>query len=192
MNPRHLWPLAVLVLGASIAVAAFLLRPSPPAAAVPTTPPPVAPAPTPPPPPPPAPSVTESASPTSSDPLLRLWQTSIRVRDAKGVTNAQSALLARESEYREPLMKMAKEDADPRIRAFCVAILGRMKAVPPEAFFLDRLDDASEHPRMSTLQALEKLGTAAALPKIDRLASSDAVQGVRTAAAQAAKAVRSR
>jgi hypothetical protein len=89
-------------------------------------------------------------------------------------------------------MKMATEDADPRIRAFSVAVLGRMKAPPPESFFLDRLEDASEHPRRSSLHALEKLGSAASLPKIDRLASADPVGSVRGDAAKTAKAVRSR
>ena len=45
----------------------------------------------------------------------RPWQTSIRNRDEKGVVRAQSEFLAREAEYREPLMKMATEDADPPV-----------------------------------------------------------------------------
>jgi hypothetical protein len=189
MNPRLFLPLAVLLIGAAIAVAAFLLHPSPPAAA-PGVPPPVTPSPAPP--PAPAPTVTEVAPPAPTDPALRLWRTAIQFHDEKGVLKAQSVFLAREEEYREPLIKMAKEDAEPRVRAFCVAVLGRMKKPPPEAFFIDRLDDASEHPRRSSLQAIEKLGTAAALPKLDRLASSDPVETVRVDAARAAKAVRSR
>lgn len=145
------------------------------------------PVPPPPPPIPPPPPPT-----TSSDPVLRGWQNAIRARDAKGVLNAQSAFLDREGEYREKLMEMAKGDSDPRIRAFSVAVLGRMKAPPPEAYFVDRLDDASEYPRTSALEALEKIGTGACLPKVDGLASADPVESVRTAAAKAAKAVRSR
>lgn len=153
--------------------------------------PPVA-APTPPSPPVPPPTPKFPGSPTSSDPVLGRWQTAIRVRDANGVMSAQSAFLEREEEYREKLVAMAKEDADPRIRAFTVAALGRMKAPPPESFFVERLDDASEHPRVSALQALEKIGTGACLSKVDALASSDPAAGVRSAAAQTAKAVRSR
>jgi hypothetical protein len=193
MNPRILRPLVVLAVAASLGVGAYFLRPRTAPPVVPKTTPPVAPAPAPAPAPAadPAPAPAPSTS-TSSDPLLAHWQTSIRNRDQKGVVSAQSTFLAREGEYREPLMKMAKEDADPRIRAFCIAVLGRMKTPPPEEFFLDRLEDASEHPRRSSLQALQKLGTAAALPKVDRAASSDPVESVRVAAAQAATAVRAR
>jgi HEAT repeat protein len=189
MNPRLVLPLAVLVIGAAIALAAFLLHPSAPTI-VPKVPPPATPAPAPP--AAPAPAPTEAAPPAPSDPNLRAWRTAIQFHDEKSVLRAQSAFLAKEEEYREPLAKMAKEDADPRVRAFCVAVLGRMKTPPPEAFFLDRLDDASEHPRRSCLHAIEKLGTAAALPKLDRLATSDPVESVRADAARAAKAVRSR
>jgi HEAT repeat protein len=124
--------------------------------------------------------------------VLRAWQDAIRTRNANGVLNAQSLFLSREGDYRESLMTMAAEDSEPRIRAFSVAVLGRMKSPPPESFFLQRLDDASEYPRTSTLQALEKIGTAACLPKVDGLTSSDPVASVRAAAQQTAKAVRSR
>lgn len=123
---------------------------------------------------------------------LRRWQAAIRQHDAKGVLAAQSTFLAREEEYRGPLMKMAKEDAEPRIRAFCLAVLGRMKSPPPEEFWVERLEDANEYSRSNVLGVLEKIGTTACLPVVDRLASSDPVEAVRTAAGQAAKAVRSR
>ena len=148
-----------------------------------------APPPTPVDPPPVAPRPPASIA---SDPVLRAWQQAVRSRDANGVLNAQSAFLAREGEYREKLMAMAKEDADPRVRAFSMAVLGRMKSPPPESYFVERLEDASEHPRVSALEALGKVGTAACLPKVDGLASSDPAQPVRAAAAQTAKAVRSR
>lgn len=140
--------------------------------------------------PPPAPVFP--GPPTSPDPVLRQFQTAIRTHDAKGVLNAQSVFLEREGEYREKLMAMAKEDSEPRIRAFTVAVLGRMKSPPSESYFLERLDDASEYPRVSALEALEKIGTAGCLTKVDALASSDPAETVRAAAARAAKAVRSR
>ena len=143
-------------------------------------------------PPPPAPNRPSPVSTNSADPVMRGWQNAIRTRDAKGVMNAQSAFLDREGEYREKLVEMAKGDSDPRIRAFSVAVLGRMKSPPPESYFVERLDDASEYPRTSALEALEKVGTGACLSKVDGLASSDPVPSVRAAAAKAAKAVRSR
>jgi hypothetical protein len=124
--------------------------------------------------------------------VLRGWQNAIRSRDAKGVLTAQSAFFEREGQYREKLMAMAKEDPDPRIRAFSVAVLGRMKSPPPESYFLERLDDASEYPRVSALEVLEKVGTGGCLSKVDGLASSDPAEPARAAAAKAAKAVRSR
>ena len=139
---------------------------------------------------PPAPA--SSAPQAPADPLLRRWQTSIRQHDAKGVMDAQTAFLAREDEYRGPLGEMAKGDPDPRIRAFCVAVLGRMKSPPAEEFFIGRLADESEHPRTSALSSLLRIGTAACLPAVDRAALSDPSEGVRSAAATAAKAVRSR
>jgi len=189
MNPRLILPLVVLAVSAALALAAFMLHRSAPSA-VPKVPPPATqvPAPT----PTPAPTPVEVEPPAPMDPNLRAWRTAIQFHDEKSVLRAQSAFFAREEEYREPLMKMAKEDAEARVRAFCVAVLGRMKTPPPEAFFLDRLDDASEHPRRSSLHAIEKLGTAAALQKVDRLAASDPVESVRADAARAAKAVRSR
>jgi hypothetical protein len=49
-----------------------------------------------------------------------------------------------------------------------------------------------EYPRESALAALDRLGTASCLEAVDRLASSDPVERVRTAAAQTRKAVRAR
>lgn len=186
MKPRTLWPLAVLVL----VVAAFLLRPKTPSPPALVSSPPAAPAPAPVPPAPPPP--LPAGRPTSVDPLLRKWQTAIAQRDADGVLSAQSILLEREGDYRGPLEEMAKVDPDARIRAFTIKALSRMKAPPPEGFFIDRLGDPHVHPRKSALEVLEKLGTAAGLASIDRLASSDSSEEVRAAAAQAAKAVRSR
>jgi len=189
MNPRVILPMAVLALAAALGVAAFVLRPTPPPPKPVAPPPPVM---KPEPVAPPAPPPVVRASPLPEDPALRQWVQSIQSRRREGVESSQAAFLAREGEYREPLMKMAKENEEPRVRAFSVAVLGRMKAPPPEAFFLERLDDASEYPRTSALHALEKIGTAACLPAVDRLAASDAAEAVRAAAAQAAKAVRSR
>lgn len=130
--------------------------------------------------------------PTPPDPLLAKWQTAIVRRDAPGVLAAQSAFLEREGEYREPLMRMAEEDPDPRIRAFSISVLARMKSPPPEQFFIDRLADAGGHPQVSALEALKKVGTSACLPAVDGLAASPAPESVRAAAAETAKAVRSR
>lgn len=142
-------------------------------------PPPLAPPSTPPSPPPP-PAFT-GGRPTSEDPLLKKWQTSIAQRDQQGVLAAQSAFLDREGEYRGPLMTMAKEDPDARIRAFSVAVLGRMRTPPPEQFFIDRLSDASPHPQTSALEALRKVGTAACLPEVDRMAAAGSAAAVETA-----------
>ncbi|MBI3858201.1 MAG: HEAT repeat domain-containing protein [Planctomycetes bacterium] len=186
MKPTTFWPLVVVIAGAALGAAIIILRREPPA---PLPKPAVEepnPRPTPPLPPPLA------APPASSDPLMNQWRMAIRQHDEKGVLGAQAGFLAREWEYREPLMKMAKEEADPRIRAFSLAVLGRMKATPPEAFFIERLDDASEHPRVSALQALEKIGTSACLSKVDSLAFSDYSKAVEAAALRTAKVVRSR
>lgn len=136
------------------------------------------------------PPSTEKAEP--EDPLLRRWRSSIRSRTAPEVTQLQSTFLTRENDYREPLVALSKEDEDPRVRAFTVAVLGRMKQPPPEAYFLERTGDAHEYPRTSAVQALEKTGTAACLGALDRLAAGDPAEAVRGAAARAAKAVRSR
>lgn len=190
MTPRVFWSLALAVLGAGLLFAAWCLYVPPP---LPPMPPKVKERETKARPPDPAAATTRpDVAPPPADPLLRRWQTSVRQRDEKGVLSAQSEFLRREEEYREPLSAMAKEDSEPRIRAFCVAVLGRMKSPPPEDFFVGRLGDAHEYPRTSALQALEKLGTAHCLAEVDRLASSDPAEGVRTAAAQAAKVVRSR
>jgi hypothetical protein len=139
-------------------------------------------------------AVPAPASPPAPVPIdpLREWTAAIRRRNERGVLQAQSVFLAKEGEYREPLMKLAAEDADPRVRSFSVAVLGRMKEPPPESFFIGRLGDAHEYPRTSALQALEKRGSGACLPKVDELAGSDAAPAVRAAAAATAKAVRSR
>jgi hypothetical protein len=190
MKLRFLLPPAL----AALVLAAFLLRPkTEPAPSIAPergsasegqpSPPPVS--------PPPAPPLT-GGRPTSADPLLRRWQTAIAQRDANGVTGAQSLLLEREGEYREPLVRMAKEDPDARVRAFTIKVLSRMKAPPPESFFLDHLGDPHVYPRKSALEVLEKIGTPASLASIERAAAGDASEEVRAAAAQAAKAVRSR
>jgi hypothetical protein len=140
----------------------------------------------------PAPIPTPPASPIPADPVLRQWVLSIRSRHRQGLEGAQSALLTRESEYGEKLRTLAKEDSDPRVRAFTINLLGRMKSRPAEEFFIDRLADPEQYPRISALAALEQAGGAACLPAVDRLASSDPVPEVRAAAARTAKAVRSR
>jgi hypothetical protein len=159
----------------------------------------------PPPPPPAAPSAPAAAAapasspspaaapaePVRSDPM-REWQAAIQRKDANGVLGAQSMFLAREDDYRGPLMKMAREDAEPRNRAFSVAVLGRMRTPPPESFFIEKLQDKQEFPKRSALEALERLGTAACVAAVDGLASSDPEELVRTAAARTAKVVRSR
>lgn len=126
------------------------------------------------------------------DPVLRRWRTAVLQRNQKDVLDVQSTFLAREADYRDLLMALAKADADPRVRAFSVAVLGRMKALPPEEYFVERTGDAHEFPRTSALEALEKRGTAACLAAVDRLAAQDPVESVRNTAARAAKAVRSR
>jgi len=140
---------------------------------------------------PPDPPVPPPPTPVPSDPLSE-WRAAIRYKNEKGVLGAQAVFLAREGEYREPLMNLAKEDPEPRVRSFSVAVLGRMKVPPPESFFIERLGDGQEYPRRSALEALEKLGTSACLPKVDELASSDPAPAARETAARTAKAVRSR
>ena len=131
-------------------------------------------------------------APPPGDPLLQRWRTAVLQRSQKDVLDVQSTFLSREGDYREPLMALSRDDADPRVRAFSVAVLGRMKAPPAEEFFLERTGDAHEYPRTSALEALEKRGTAACLAAVDRLAAQDPVESVRAVAARAAKAVRSR
>ena len=126
------------------------------------------------------------------DPLLQRWRLAISLHSQKDVLEAQATFLAREGEYREPLMKAAEVERDPRVRAFTVAVLGRMKSRPPESYFMARLSDAEEYPRTSACQALERFGSPSCLPDLDRLAAGDPAAAVRAAAAQAAKAVRSR
>ncbi|MBV8878515.1 MAG: HEAT repeat domain-containing protein [Planctomycetaceae bacterium] len=139
----------------------------------------------------PAPAVEKPRAETG-DPLLQRWRAAIRQRSQADVMELQSAFVAREAEYRDPLMEVARTEADPRVRAFSIAVLGRMKSPPSEAWFVERTADAQEYPRTSAAQALEKLGSASSLAALDRLAAEDAAEGVRVAAARAAKAVRSR
>jgi hypothetical protein len=143
-------------------------------------------------PPLPAPPVVVRPKEPEGDPLLHRWSLAISLHNQKDVLEAQATFLAREGEYREPLMKAAEEERDPRVRAFTVAVLGRMKSRPPESYFMARLSDAEEYPRTSACQALERFGSSACLPDLDRLAAGDPAAAVRAAAAQAAKAVRSR
>src|SRR5262249_26028349 len=74
-------------------------------------------------------------APVPSDPLTE-FRKGIQAKDERAVLGAQSMFLAREDDYREPLMKQAKDDAEPRVRSFSVAVLGRMKRPPPESFFI--------------------------------------------------------
>ena len=186
MKAVHFLPvaLALAVLGA---VALYLRSAPPPPAPPPAQPPVPAPAPSPRPVTPPPPPL----EPTP-DVLLERWKTAVRTRDQKAVVDLQAAFLANEGEYRDPLMHSARVDVDPRVRAFCTAVLGRMKAPPPETFFMEKARDAHEFPKRSALEALEKLGTKACLGMVDQIASGDPVETVRAAAAKAAKAVRSR
>ncbi len=191
MKPKILLPVGLA--GLALLILPFALRRRD--ASPPPAPPPPAAAPAPAPAPPsgstlPAPA-TAPAAPVRTDPM-REWQSAIQRKDTNGVLGAQSMFLAREDDYRGPLMKMAREDPEPRNRAFSVAVLGRMRTAPPESFFIEKLQDKQDFPRRSALEALERLGTAACLAAVDGLASSDPDELVRSAAARAAKAVRSR
>ncbi len=130
--------------------------------------------------------------PAPTDPVLRQWVNAIRVHDAKSLEGAQSILLAKASEYRETLETMSRRHDEPRVRAFAVTLVARMIPPPGEAYFVERLSDPVAYPRLSALAALERLGSVACLTEVDRLAGSDPDPGVRKAAIQAAKAVRSR
>jgi len=184
-----LLPVAAMVL---ILTALWIRTPSVPEASPPRPSAPNAPSPVPPAPPPPSIPVAPKPSESSEEALLQRWRAAIRGRNSKDVLDLQSTFLGREGEYQEPLMKMSRDDAEPRVRAFSVAVLGRMKTPPPESYFLERTQDANEYPRVSAVEALEKLGTAACLGTADRLAAGDPVEAVRAAAARTAKAVRSR
>ncbi len=142
--------------------------------------------------PPPDPRPARPPSPLPTDPMLRQWVVSIKTHHRQGVEGAQSALLAQESRYGEKLKTLAREDSDPRVRAFTISLLSRMQSRPAEEFFIERLEDPEQYPRTSALVALEQAGGAACLPAVDRLASSDPVPEVRAAAGKTAKAVRSR
>jgi hypothetical protein len=139
----------------------------------------------------PSPAPPPPIDPTP-DVMMQRWATAVRTRDQKAVVDLQSLFLSREREYRDPLIGMARADPDARVRAFCVAVLGRMKTPPPEAFFIERVRESDEYPKRSALEAREKLGTKACLETVDRLASGDPVEAVRAGAARTAKAVRSR
>ncbi len=175
----------------------LLLRRSEPVSAPPPPPPPPVKAPLvqlPPPPTLPSTSGPAGVAPKEApgDPLLRRWQAAIRQRNSQEVLELQAAFLAKEAEYREPLMKQAVDDGEPRVRAFSIAVLGRMKSPPPESFFVERLGDAVEHPRTSACQALERIGSPVCAADLDRAAAGDPAEAVRSAAVKAAKAVRSR
>ncbi len=186
--------LAVAAAGGGLLLLAFLLRKS----EGPQVPPPVAPA------PPVSPAAPAAALPRrpplppprasedAEDPRIRRWRSAVARHARSEVLELQSEFLSKEGEVRELLTALARGDADPRVRAFTVGVLGRFKAPPPEAFFVERAGDPHEYPRTSALEALERLGTAACLPTADRLASGDPAEAVRAAAARAAKAVRSR
>jgi hypothetical protein len=182
-----------LLAGGLLVALLFLLRKSD----APSTPPlasPGIPAPSKPVPAPPAPARTdpEAAPGSAEDPVFARCRSAIRGHNPRDLVEVQSVLVGREDLYKAPLMKLAQDDPEPRVRSFSVAVLGRMKQPPPEAFFAGRLADAEEYPRTSACQALERLGSAVSLVALDRAAAGDAAAAVRTAAAQAAKAVRSR
>jgi len=132
------------------------------------------------------------APPIFPDPLIRRWHAAVKQRNQRQILDAQTGFRSREEEYRPSLVKLAQEDPDPRVRAFTISLLGGFKVPPPERFFIERLEDGQEYPRESALAALDRLGTASCLEAVDRLASSDPVERVRTAAAQTRKAVRAR
>jgi hypothetical protein len=129
---------------------------------------------------------------STADALLERWKTPVRTRDQKVVVDLQASFIASENEYRDLLLHASRVDVGPRVRASCTAVLGRMKAPAPELFLMEKAGDAHEFPKSSTLEALEKLGTKACLPMVDRLVSSDPVEAVRAAAARTAKVVRYR
>lgn len=131
-------------------------------------------------------------APLPSDPILRQWILAIRRKDSKTLLACQERILANEDGYRSSLSGISHDDPDSRVRAFCIGVLSRMRTPPSEQFFLERLSDPQEYPRASALKALEALGTAACLGKVEELATSDPSEAVRTAATQTACTLRAR
>jgi hypothetical protein len=126
------------------------------------------------------------------DVRIDLWIDSIKGRIPDGVRKGEMAFRQREDSFRDRLVRVARENPDPQVRAFSIAVLLRFKAPPPEAFFVACLEDSHEYSRENALKALEKFGTPASLEALERVARSDPVERLRTLAAGSARAVRER
>lgn len=124
--------------------------------------------------------------------MLAGWRAAIINSELESITQIEIGFRGQEETYRESLVLMAQEDEEPRVRAFCVTLLSRFTRGPKEDFFIRSLADGHEYPREAAVMALERLGTAAARPALDRMAQSDPIDKLRLLAGKALQAVSGR
>src|SRR5438552_12584897 len=70
---------------------------------------------------------------TSEDLLIQRWIDAVRVKDRDGVVRSEMAFRQREKEFRDRLVRLARENSEPRVRAFTIAVLMRFQAPPAES-----------------------------------------------------------
>ncbi|MBI2890069.1 MAG: HEAT repeat domain-containing protein [Nitrospirae bacterium] len=108
------------------------------------------------------------------------WREAILSRDPTTLAAVDAEIESKPETYKPLLMELAKNEPDPRVRAFSVRLLGRYRF--PECFdLLVALlgGDPSRYVRENAAWALGELGDSRAADVLDRAADDDEVEKVR-------------
>ena len=134
-------------------------------------------------------TVTEKERQTGR--LFNIWRRAVLTRNISQINQLDSQIKACGDDAIPFLTKLAKEDANERIRAFATRILGRMNNKELSALFIELLkNDTSAFVRENSCWSLGRLGNTESLDILQKTADSDASAPVRQAATEAIETIK--
>jgi len=124
--------------------------------------------------------------------LFNIWRKAVLTKNITQINQLDSQIKGCGDEAIPFLTKLAKEDANERVRAFTVRMLGRMDIKELSSLFMELLkNDTSAFVRENSCWALGQMGNIDALETLQKTADSDPSDRVRKVAAEAIKNIKS-
>lgn len=119
------------------------------------------------------------------------WRNAILFKNAEMVESIDDVFRDNPDAFLPALLHAAASDDDPRVRAFCTRVLGKLQRREAVTGLRPLLNDPSEHVRHNAAWALAQLEDVDSLLRIEHLAAADPSTLVRTAASDAVAQIRS-
>lgn len=118
------------------------------------------------------------------------WRNAIVLKNAETVEAIDDVFRAHPDEFLPALMDAAKNEPEPRVRAFCTRVLGKLRRPESVARLRELLGDPSEFVRHNAAWALAQTGDVSSLHRIEHLAAVDPSSLVRTSATESVAQLR--